>query len=191
MNAHVQNAAPDSRYFVAGNLWQADKDVIVHVNVIINQLDALYTTTFPATKLAVLIAANGLKSESVAPVIVFVPEKFNISATLIDPKKKKWFWVVIVGRDTNLSIEREKLSGYGISFDFVKLSLGVKDNKLLDPTPQQMAAVLTCGLRNARQHFLAVGASHGDGSNVTVTTDELDKGINEALVAIRDVKHRL
>ncbi len=55
---------------------------------------------------------------------------------------------------------------------------------------EQVNAVLACGLRNARQHYIASKSSksvlEGEGK---VTPDQLDRGINEALVAIRNVKH--
>jgi hypothetical protein len=99
------------------------------------------------------------------------------------------FWVFVVGRETNVSLLRAKLNGQSINFDIVQLSHhqsveGVPDAE----TEAQMSAVLACGLRNARQHFLAAKASPAE---VTVTSELLDKGINEALVAIRSVKHTL
>jgi hypothetical protein len=53
---------------------------------------------------------------------------------------------------------------------------------------EQINAVIACGLRNARQHYIASKSSKSVPEG-KVTADQLDWGINEALVAIRNVKH--
>ena len=179
VNEHLQNPTVGSMYFVAGDMWQPNDSILMPLKVSVTD-KAVKVPNFP--KFPELFALEQNAS------YIFDPDAQHkidfYTADEILGANRAWdsrtFYAILLEKaESHKGVAiREQLTAKALHFDIL-----LYDSK---QNAAHMQAVASCGLRNARQHWLSSDAHLFE--QVEVTSQQVDQTITKSLKSILAVK---